>query len=78
MKTTPPKNNPNRLKSKDEVRLNKFIANSGICSRREADEYIVAGLVSVNGKVVTELGVKVKPTDDVRFNGERMKGERKV
>ncbi|MDR0691441.1 MAG: pseudouridine synthase [Prevotellaceae bacterium] len=63
---------------KEEVRLNKFIANSGICSRREADEYITAGLVSVNGKVVTELGVKVKPTDDVRFNGERMKGERKV
>ena len=60
------------------MRLNKFIANSGICSRREADEYIVAGLVSVNGEVVTELGVKVKPTDDVRFNGERMKGERKV
>jgi 23S rRNA pseudouridine2605 synthase len=63
---------------KEDVRLNKFIANSGICSRREADEYIVAGLVSVNGEVVTELGVKVKPTDDVRFNGERMKGERKV
>ncbi|MDR3181203.1 MAG: rRNA pseudouridine synthase [Prevotellaceae bacterium] len=62
----------------EEVRLNKFIANSGICSRREADEYIVAGLVSVNGEVVTELGVKVKPTDDIRFNGERMKGERKV
>jgi 23S rRNA pseudouridine2605 synthase len=63
---------------KEEVRLNKFIANSGICSRREADEYITAGLVSVNGEVVTALGVKVKPTDDVRFNGERMKGERKV
>jgi 23S rRNA pseudouridine2605 synthase len=65
-------------KNKEEVRLNKFIANSGICSRREADEYITAGLVTVNGEVITELGTKVKPTDDIRFNGERMKGELKV
>ena len=61
-----------------EVRLNKFIANSGICSRREADVYIQTGLVTVNGAVVTELGIKVKPEDDVRFNGERLKGEQKV
>jgi 23S rRNA pseudouridine2605 synthase len=61
-----------------EVRINKFIANSGICSRREADSYITAGLVSINGQVVTEVGVKVKPGDDVRFNGERLKGEMKV
>ncbi|MDR3350884.1 MAG: rRNA pseudouridine synthase [Prevotellaceae bacterium] len=60
------------------TRLNKYIANSGICSRREADEYITAGLVSVNGQVITELGVKVMPGDDVRFNGERLKGEMKV
>ena len=61
------------------VRLNKFIANSGICSRREADEYIAAGLVTVNGEVVTEMGVKVNPAqDDVRFNGERLRGEKKV
>lgn len=61
------------------VRLNKFIANSGICSRREADEYISAGLVTVNGEVVTEMGVKVNPAqDDVRFNGERLRGEKKV
>ncbi|HIZ85119.1 MAG TPA: RNA-binding S4 domain-containing protein [Candidatus Coprenecus stercoravium] len=60
------------------VRLNKFIANSGVCSRREADEYISAGLVTVNGEVVTELGVKVKPGDDIRFNGERLRGEKKV
>lgn len=60
------------------VRLNKFIANSGVCSRREADEFIQAGLVTVNGNVVTELGVRVKRTDDIRFNGERMKGEKKV
>ena len=62
----------------DEIRLNKFIANSGVCSRREADTYIQTGLVTVNGKIVTELGTKVAPGDDVRFNGERLKGEEKV
>jgi len=61
------------------VRLNKFIANSGICSRREADTYIETGLVSVNGVKVTELGTKVDPSkDDIRFNGTRIKGEKKV
>lgn len=60
------------------VRLNKFLANAGICSRREADNYIEAGLVTVNGVVVTELGTKVAPTDDVRFNSERINPERKV
>ena len=64
---------------KEEVRLNKFIANSGICSRREADNFILAGVVTVNGEVVTELGTKVNiNTDDIRFNGERLKGEAKV
>ena len=64
---------------KEEVRLNKFIANSGICSRREADNFILAGVVTVNGSVVTELGTKINiNTDDVRFNGERLKGEKKV
>ena len=64
---------------KDEVRLNKFIANSGVCSRREADNFILAGVVTVNGEVVTELGTKVNiNTDDIRFNGERLKGENKV
>ncbi len=64
---------------KEEVRLNKFIANSGACSRREADNFILAGVVTVNGEVVTELGTKVNiNTDDVRFNGERLKGEAKV
>ena len=61
------------------VRLNKFIANSGVCSRREADTLIQSGVVTVNGEVVTELGVKVNVlTDDVRFNGQRLKGEEKV
>ena len=64
---------------RDEVRLNKFIANSGVCSRREADTLIQAGVVTVNGEVVTELGVKINiHDDDVRFNGERLKGEEKV
>ena len=64
---------------KEEVRLNKFIANSGVCSRREADNLILAGCVTVNGEVVTELGTKVNiNTDDIRFNGERLKGEDKV
>ena len=64
---------------KDEVRLNKYIANSGVCSRREADNLILAGVVTVNGEVVTELGTKVNiNTDDIRFNGERLKGETKV
>lgn len=60
------------------VRLNKYLANAGICSRREADNYIAAGLISVNGTVVTELGIKVTPSDDIRFNGERVNPERKV
>lgn len=64
---------------KEEVRLNKYIANSGVCSRREADNLILAGVVTVNGEVITELGTKVNVlTDDVRFNGERLKGEEKV
>ena len=64
---------------KEVVRLNKFIANSGVCSRREADNFILAGVVTVNGEVITELGTKINiATDDVRFNGERLKGEEKV
>lgn len=64
---------------KEEIRLNKFIANSGVCSRREADNFIQAGVVTVNGEVVTELGTKVNViNDDIRFNGERLKGEEKV
>ena len=61
-----------------EMRLNRFIAQSGICSRREADDFILAGVVTVNGKVVTELGTKVQPTDEVRFNDEPVRGEKKV
>jgi len=64
---------------RDVIRLNKFIANSGVCSRREADTLIEAGVVTVNGVVVTELGTKVNiHEDDIRFNGERLKGEDKM
>ncbi|MCR5352156.1 MAG: pseudouridine synthase [Bacteroidales bacterium] len=70
---------PYQMPIKDTVRLNKFIANSGVCSRREADTLIQAGVVTVNGEVVTELGTKVNVfTDEIRFNGERLKGEEKV
>jgi len=72
------KNIPKKSSSAGEMRLNRFIANAGICSRREADTYISAGMVSVNGKVVTELGVKVLPTDEVRFDGTRLNAEKKV
>ena len=73
------KSTPARSKStSNEIRLNRFIAQSGICSRREADDYIKAGLVSVNGKVVTEMGVKIKPADLVRYNGETVRSERLV
>ncbi len=60
------------------IRLNRFIANAGICSRREADELITAGLVTVNGVHVTEMGYQVKPTDEVKYNGERLSREKKV
>ncbi|MDR2586095.1 MAG: pseudouridine synthase [Prevotellaceae bacterium] len=63
---------------KDDMRLNKFLSNSGVCSRREADEYIAAGLVTVNGEIIMQMGSRVKPTDDVRFNGERLTGEERV
>ena len=65
-------------KQEGEIRLNRYISMSGICSRREADEYIAAGQITVNGVVVTELGSKVMPTDVVCYNGERIENEKKV
>ncbi|MBC2844356.1 pseudouridine synthase [Winogradskyella flava] len=69
---------PKKPSNPDEIRLNKYIANSGMCSRREADENIAIGLVTVNGKVITEMGYKVKRTDEVRFDGQRITPEAKV
>ena len=62
----------------EPIRLNKFLANAGVCSRREADEFISAGVVSVNGEIVTELGTKIKRTDEVKFHDEPVNVERKV
>ncbi|APU68515.1 MAG: pseudouridine synthase [Bacteroidota bacterium] len=64
------------LSNEDGIRLNKFIANSGVCSRREADMYIAAGNVTVNGQTVTEMGYRVKLTDDVRFDNRRLNPEK--
>lgn len=60
------------------IRLNRYIANAGICSRREADELIAAGVVSVNGKVVTEMGYKVKPADTINYGGQTLRREKMV
>jgi len=65
-------------KESDVIRLNKYISNSGVCSRREADEYIKMGLVSVNGNVITELGYKVNRTDEIRFEDKILKAEKPV
>lgn len=60
------------------IRLNKFISNSGVCSRREADDLIRMGLITVNGKSITEMGYKVKPGDDVRYEGKKLTAESMV
>nr|WP_297787077.1 pseudouridine synthase [uncultured Allomuricauda sp.] len=73
----PKQSQPRKKSNPDEIRLNRYIANAGICSRREADTYIAAGNVTVNGKTVTEMGYKVKRSDDVRFDGKRLNLEKK-
>ena len=60
------------------LRLNKYLANAGICSRREADDFIQAGVITVNGETIDNLGAKVLPTDDIRFHGQPVRRERKV
>lgn len=65
-------------KNENEIRLNKYIANSGVCSRRDADIYIASGNVTVNGKTINELGYKVKLTDEVKFDGALINPEKKV
>lgn len=74
--TSKPKNQPQKSENSG-VRLNKFISNSGICSRREADTYIEHGSVTVNGKLVTQMGYKVQPDDEVRFDGSLISLEQK-
>jgi 23S rRNA pseudouridine2605 synthase len=65
-------NNSSLKKSANTTRLNKFIANSGICSRREADMFIAMGMVKINGKIIVEMGYQVQPGDDVRYDGRRI------
>lgn len=77
-KTATDKKSPVKKSNQDEIRLNKYIANSGICSRRDADLHISTGTVTVNGKVITEMGYKVKLDDDVRFDGARINPEKKA
>lgn len=70
---------PTQPKDDGLIRLNRYIANAGICSRRKADELILAGVVSVNGEVVAELGAKIDPiNDEIRYNGETLKREKMV
>lgn len=71
-----PQNKPSN--PADGIRLNKYIANSGICSRREADMYIQVGSVEVNGKIINEMGFKVKPNDEVKFDGRKITPEAKA
>jgi len=66
------------LAGDDKIRLNKYIASTGICSRRDADEFIKAGLITVNGKLVTDMGIKISPADVVKYNGEKLQEEKKV
>ena len=73
-----PNQAPKRPKVKDEIRLNKYISNSGVCSRRDADIYIQSGNVKVNGVPVIEMGYMVKPGDVVNFDGAVLTPEKKV
>ena len=68
---------PKKISNSDEIRLNKFVSNSGVCSRRDADLYIQTGSVWVNGKPITEMGYKVKLTDEVKFDGRLITPEKK-
>lgn len=72
-----PNQAPKRIKEKDEIRLNKYISNSGVCSRRDADIYIQSGNVKVNGIPIVEMGYLVKPSDVVNFDGATLTPERK-
>ncbi|MAD96867.1 MAG: pseudouridine synthase [Flavobacteriaceae bacterium] len=71
----PKSNKPSN--SQNGIRLNKYIANAGVCSRREADVFIQQGSVQVNGKLITEMGYKVQPTDEVKFDGTTIAAEKK-
>ena len=63
--------------NEDQIRLNKYLSNAGVCSRRDADVLIQTGVVSVNGEIITELGYKIKPGDVVQYDGETINAEKK-
>ncbi len=69
---------PKSDSGQDYIRLNKYIAGTGLCSRREADEYIKNRFITVNGKVITELGVKIKYSDVVKYNGKSLTEKKKI
>ncbi len=71
------KTTPKQPSNPDLIRLNKYVANSGVCSRRDADIYIAAGNITVNGKAIIEMGYKVKKTDVVKFDGRLLNPEKK-
>ncbi len=71
-------NNPHTKANDGKMRLNKFLANAGIASRREADVLISTGVVTVNGKVITEMGFKISPEDKITYGGETIRSEKKV
>ncbi|MBI9055675.1 MAG: rRNA pseudouridine synthase [Bacteroidales bacterium] len=77
-KNTKGKPEDKKIFTNEPIRLNKFLSNAGICSRRDADNLITAGEITVNGKVVTELGTKVSPKDDVKHKGKQAIREQKV
>ncbi len=68
----------NLKKGEETIRLNRYIANAGLCSRREADTFIATGCVTVNGKIISEMGYQVNPGDQVSFNGKIISAEHKV
>ena len=79
-KSSPPEYSQKLVRKKpgELIRLNRFIANSGICSRREADKLIESGQIKVNDKVMLEMGYKVKPTDKIYFKGKQIRREKMV
>lgn len=80
-KSFPRKKNPSKPQRETDdglIRLNKYLSNAGICSRREADDLISSGVVQVNGKTITEMGHRVKPTDIIKYGGQTLKKERLV
>ena len=77
-KYTPSKTAPKKVSASEGIRLNKYIANAGICSRREADTLIESGVVRINGVICTQLGTRVMPNDKVEFGGETLVSEKKV